>query len=84
MLDSVQNRGQEKIWLVLSFCPSLATLDPLTAANTAFALDLFKALSYEDPTANLFFLPFSVSSALAMVYLGTRRDTRAQLAKVRP
>ncbi|XP_049620952.1 LOW QUALITY PROTEIN: leukocyte elastase inhibitor-like [Suncus etruscus] len=56
-------------------------MDPLTIANTAFALDLFKALSHEDPKANLFFSPFSVSSALSMVYLGTRGDTQAQLAK---
>ncbi|XP_049620953.1 leukocyte elastase inhibitor-like [Suncus etruscus] len=56
-------------------------MDPLTTANTAFTLDLFRALSHEDPTANLFFSPFSVSSALAMVYLGTRGSTEAQLAK---
>ncbi|XP_049620966.1 leukocyte elastase inhibitor-like [Suncus etruscus] len=56
-------------------------MDPLTSANTAFALELFSALSQEDPTANLFFSPFSVSSALAMVLLGTRGSTEAQLAK---
>ncbi|XP_049620968.1 LOW QUALITY PROTEIN: leukocyte elastase inhibitor-like [Suncus etruscus] len=56
-------------------------MDPLTAANTAFALDLFRALSQERSTANLFFSPFSVSSALAMVFLGTRGSTEAQLAK---
>ncbi|XP_049620853.1 leukocyte elastase inhibitor-like [Suncus etruscus] len=56
-------------------------MDPLTKANTTFALELFKALRHEDPTANLFFSPFSVSSALAMVLLGTCGSTKTQLAK---
>ncbi|XP_055964499.1 leukocyte elastase inhibitor-like [Sorex fumeus] len=56
-------------------------MEPLSAANALFALDLFRALSQDDPAANIFFSPFSVSSALAMVFLGTRGSTEAQLAK---
>ncbi|XP_054984873.1 leukocyte elastase inhibitor [Sorex araneus] len=56
-------------------------MEPLSAANTQFALDLFGALSQDDPAANVFFSPLSVSSALAMVFLGTRGSTEAQLAK---
>ncbi|XP_055964488.1 leukocyte elastase inhibitor-like [Sorex fumeus] len=56
-------------------------MEPLSAANALFALDLFRALSQDDPTANIFFSPFSISSALAMVFLGTRGSTEAQLAK---
>ncbi|XP_054984877.1 leukocyte elastase inhibitor-like [Sorex araneus] len=56
-------------------------MEPLSAANTLFALDLFRVLSHEDPNANIFFSPLSVSSALAMVFLGTRGSTEAQLAK---
>ncbi|XP_054984879.1 leukocyte elastase inhibitor-like [Sorex araneus] len=56
-------------------------MEPLSAANTQFALDLFRALSQDDPAANVFFSPLSVSSALAMVFLGTRGSTEAQLAK---
>ncbi|XP_054984880.1 leukocyte elastase inhibitor-like [Sorex araneus] len=56
-------------------------MEPLSAANTQFALDLFRALNQDDPAANVFFSPLSVSSALAMVFLGTRGSTEAQLAK---
>ncbi|XP_055964490.1 leukocyte elastase inhibitor-like [Sorex fumeus] len=56
-------------------------MEPLIAANTLFALDLFLTLSQDHPAANIFFSPFSVSSALAMVFLGSRGNTEAQLAK---
>ncbi|XP_049620980.1 leukocyte elastase inhibitor-like [Suncus etruscus] len=56
-------------------------MDSWTVANRAFALELFHALNQEDPSANLLFSPFSVSSAMAMVFLGTRGSTEAQLAK---
>ncbi|XP_060547124.1 leukocyte elastase inhibitor-like [Pantherophis guttatus] len=54
----------------------------LSAANTTFALNLFKKLSANDPSSNLFFSPLSLSSALLMVSLGARNNTEAQLFKV--
>uniref|UniRef100_A0A670IA09 Serpin family B member 1 n=1 Tax=Podarcis muralis TaxID=64176 RepID=A0A670IA09_PODMU len=45
-------------------------MDRLTAANSAFALNLFKKLSQNNNTANVFFSPLSISSALTMVSLG--------------
>ncbi|XP_049620977.1 leukocyte elastase inhibitor-like [Suncus etruscus] len=56
-------------------------MESLTASNTAFALELFRALSHEEPTANLLISPFSMSLALAMVFLGTRGSTKEQMAK---
>ncbi|XP_004694892.1 PREDICTED: leukocyte elastase inhibitor [Condylura cristata] len=56
-------------------------MEQLSAANSAFALDLFRILGEDSPTGNLFFSPLSVSSALAMVSLGTRGDTAAQVSK---
>ncbi|XP_049620972.1 leukocyte elastase inhibitor A-like [Suncus etruscus] len=56
-------------------------MEPLNSINTAFALKLYSELSQEDPTANLFFSPVSLLSALAMVFLGTRGSTEAQMAK---
>ena len=44
-----------------------ADLRTLTDGNTAFALDLYRALGGQD---NLFFSPHSVSIALAMTYAG--------------
>nr|XP_028594419.1 leukocyte elastase inhibitor [Podarcis muralis] len=59
-------------------------MDRLTAANSAFALNLFKKLSQNNNTANVFFSPLSISSALTMVSLGAAGNTAAQMAKVYP
>ncbi|WP_423226496.1 serpin family protein [Candidatus Amarolinea aalborgensis] len=57
-----------------------AALARLVDANTEFAIDLYRQLS---PTAgNLFFSPFSLSSALAMTYAGARQNTARQMAQV--
>ncbi|XP_069368594.1 leukocyte elastase inhibitor-like [Paralichthys olivaceus] len=60
----------------------MASSAPLSKANTSFCLDLFKQLSDNDKTANLFFSPFSISSALAMVMLGARGNTQTQMLEV--
>jgi len=54
--------------------------DALTAGNTAFAFNLYQALRTEE--GNLFFSPYSVSAALAMVYAGARGETERQMADV--
>uniref|UniRef100_A0A671Z3E8 Leukocyte elastase inhibitor n=1 Tax=Sparus aurata TaxID=8175 RepID=A0A671Z3E8_SPAAU len=54
---------------------------PLCVANTTFALALLKKLSEDDTTANVFYSPFSISSALAMVMLGARGNTAAQMSE---
>uniref|UniRef100_A0A4W6FC91 Serpin peptidase inhibitor, clade B (ovalbumin), member 1 n=1 Tax=Lates calcarifer TaxID=8187 RepID=A0A4W6FC91_LATCA len=51
-------------------------------SNTNFALELFRTLSQANPSGNIFVSPLSISSALAMVYLGARGDTAAQMAQV--
>nr|XP_023689307.1 serpin B6-like [Paramormyrops kingsleyae] len=55
-------------------------MESLTAANTRFSLDLFTKISSGNKD-NVIFSPFSLSSALAMVYLGARGDTAAQMAQ---
>ena len=47
--------------------------------NTRFALDLYQKLRGTD--GNLFFSPYSISTALAMTYAGAREDTQAQMAQ---
>jgi serpin B len=58
-------------------------LNPDTAAvvkgNNLFALELYRDLAKED--GNLFFSPYSISTALAMTYAGARNDTAQQMAK---
>lgn len=64
------------------FCLKAFTMEQLSTANTLFALDLFLALNENNPTGNIFISPFSISSAMGMVFLGTRGNTAAQLSKV--
>ncbi|OBS71898.1 hypothetical protein A6R68_13524 [Neotoma lepida] len=56
-------------------------MDDLCEANGSFAISLLKVLGEEDKSRNLFFCPLSVSSALAMVYLGAKGNTAAQMSQ---
>ncbi|XP_021572854.1 serpin B4-like isoform X2 [Carlito syrichta] len=56
-------------------------MNPLTEAIIQFTLDLlqqFRKLEND----NIFFSPFSISSSLAMVYLGARENTKQQIKEV--
>ncbi|XP_030582975.1 leukocyte elastase inhibitor-like [Archocentrus centrarchus] len=57
-------------------------MSSVSSSNTVFALELFRTLSQANPAGNIFVSPLSISSALAMVYLGAKGDTAAQMAKV--
>ncbi|NXS53004.1 SPB6 protein, partial [Brachypteracias leptosomus] len=57
-------------------------MDSLCAANTTFALDLLRKLCENKSRQNLFFSPFSISSALSMILLGSEGNTKAQITKV--
>ncbi|XP_056341710.1 serpin B6-like [Oenanthe melanoleuca] len=57
-------------------------MESLCAANTTFALDLLRKLCEKKSGQNVFFSPFSISSALSMVLLGSRGSTEAQIQKV--
>lgn len=48
--------------------------------NTVFALDLYEQL--KETEGNLFFSPYSISTALAMTYAGARENTENQIAGV--
>jgi serine protease inhibitor len=56
--------------------PSVAdfTMEQLSSANTLFALELFHTLNESSPTGNVFFSPFSISSALAINLSGGQRQ----------
>ncbi|CAI9149011.1 unnamed protein product [Rangifer tarandus platyrhynchus] len=55
-------------------------MDALSKANSTFALTLLKKLG-EDNSKNVFISPLSISSALAMVLMGARGNTAAQMSQ---
>ncbi|XP_035855251.1 leukocyte elastase inhibitor-like [Sander lucioperca] len=60
---------------------TMASPTPLSKANTTFSLALLKKFGDDDKTANIFYSPFSISSALAMVMLGARGNTATQMSE---
>jgi serpin B len=67
---------------ILRASPGARAVDTksLVAGNTAFALELYGQLKTNP--GNLFFSPYSISTALAMTYAGARGDTEKQMARV--
>lgn len=57
-----------------------ADIQSLVKDNTTFACDLYTQLKGEE--GNLFFSPYSISTALAMTYAGARGNTAIQMAEV--
>src|SRR5436190_622468 len=58
----------------------LADVAKVVEGNSAFALDLYGQLA-KDNSDNLFFSPYSISTALAMTYAGARGQTAEEMAK---
>jgi serpin B len=62
--------------------PTKSGVEAVVEGNNAFALELFQRLKTENAGKNLFFSPFSISTALAMTYAGARGTTEKQMARV--
>uniref|UniRef100_A0A8C8SVR8 Serpin B10 n=1 Tax=Pelusios castaneus TaxID=367368 RepID=A0A8C8SVR8_9SAUR len=60
----------------------VSAMDSLSASNGSFTLDLFKKLNESFKDENIFFSPWSISTALAMTYVGARGNTATQMAEV--
>ena len=57
-------------------------MDDLCEANGSFAINLLKMLGKEDSSRNVFCSPLSISSALAMVFMGAKGNTATQMSQV--
>jgi serpin B len=51
----------------------------IVRGNTDFAIDIYQKISPE--SGNIFFSPYSISTALAMTYVGARSETEKQMAQ---
>ncbi len=69
--------------LTRNLAPEVSTNELLTLAdnNNQFAFTLFDKL-YDDEAGNIFFSPYSISKALAVVYAGANGDTKTEMASV--
>ncbi|XP_058438330.1 serpin B9 isoform X2 [Marmota monax] len=56
-------------------------MDSVSEANGTFACQVMKMLCQDRPSQNVFFSPLSISSALAMVLLGAKGNTKVQMAQ---
>ena len=63
---------------------SAAAVSEVVSANRQFALALYQNLNADKASEgqNIFVSPFSISTALAMTYEGSRNDTQRQMASV--
>jgi serpin B len=80
------NKFRLGAWLCFTGLTVLAAVpddqEKLASANTAFAFDLLKQITREQPGTNVFISPFSVSTALQMVGNGAAGETKAEMQRV--
>uniref|UniRef100_A0A803WCH3 Serpin B10 n=1 Tax=Ficedula albicollis TaxID=59894 RepID=A0A803WCH3_FICAL len=53
-----------------------------SVSTNSFTVDLYKKLNENSKGQNIFFSPWSIATALAMVHLGAKGDTATQMAEV--
>ena len=75
---------EELIVLVCASQAGAVESTTMAYANNAtdFALKLFAEITKQPDATNVFFSPYSISTAMAMLYIGSDGDTKAQLARV--
>ena len=77
-LGSVSGGANE----LLAAEPGQAPVKVAVQANSDFALDLYARFAKQNAGKNMFFSPYSISSALAMTAEGARGETAAEMGKV--
>lgn len=66
--------------LANAFSQEISQPSDLVAGNNQFAFDLYAQI--KDGKGNIFFSPYSISMAMAMLYAGARGNTAEQIADV--
>ncbi|KAK2524322.1 ovalbumin-related protein Y [Columba livia] len=68
--------------IILFFGNTGFTMASIGAASAEFSFEVFDELKAQYPNQNIIFAPLSILSALSMLYLGARGNTKAQIDKV--
>jgi serpin B len=63
-----------------AFAADTNDINAVVVGNTDFAFALYSRLTEDSDAGNLFFSPYSISTALALVYGGARSETQSQMA----
>jgi len=66
--------------MMVSTQPQAAEIDTIVSGNNSFAFDLYERLG--EASGNIFYSPYSISTALAMTYAGARTITEEEMADV--
>lgn len=72
--------SNSKIPSVASF--QIVAMEQVSEAVGKFTVDLFKKLNETNNDKNIFFSPWSISSALALTYLGAKGNTAREIGEV--
>ncbi|XP_078090303.1 alpha-1-antiproteinase-like isoform X2 [Mustelus asterias] len=75
---AVKKKRHDHLQQVLQSHEQESDMAMVSSANADFAFDLYKEIANHS-SSNIFFSPLSISTALAMLSLGTRSATREQL-----
>ncbi|CAH1803334.1 unnamed protein product [Owenia fusiformis] len=78
-LIHIAEAGQKKNKQVLG--PELCK-EELSAAINKFGIDMYMELSASHPGENVFFSPISITTALSMLMLGAKGETKSQMEEV--
>ncbi|NXD64824.1 OVAL protein, partial [Eolophus roseicapillus] len=70
------------VLLLFALGNTVFTMGSIGAASTEFCIDVFRELRVQHVNENIFFSPLGIISALSLVYLGARENTRAQIDQV--
>jgi serpin B len=76
---AVEKAAQNQKTALVTAERAAAGQQAIVKGNNEFALDLYAKLRTQQ--GNLFFSPYSISTALAMAYAGARDETESQMAK---
>ncbi|XP_055958171.1 leukocyte elastase inhibitor-like [Patella vulgata] len=57
-------------------------MELMAHSNVKFSLDILKTIVSSKPTENIFVSPLSIQTAMAMLHLGTRNNSKAEVEKV--
>ena len=65
----------------VSYCQTPQEIRDLAKSNNAFAAKFYASLAKDNPGRNIFFSPYSISTAFSILYAGASSDTARQIAE---